>query len=408
VGVAIVRSLGRKRIEITAADNVRAATAFFSRYCRHRVAYAPPERNSSAFIASMLGLVKRRHYDVLIPYSDLVMMPISRHRDMFTRFVKVPIPEYETIARAHNKSEMLDIAAEQGISCPRTYRISAIHELKRISQNIEYPVVIKPRASTIWHGNTGSTTNISRENYANSAEELVPKYERVHRRSEWPLVQEYIPGEGYGVCALLNESDPRAVFVHKRIREYPITGGPSTLRVSVLNPQLRNLGLKILKALKWHGVAMVEFKMDSRDNKPKLMEINGRFWGSLALSMWSGVDFPYLLYKMAAEGDVDPVFNYKVGVKCRWIVGDFLHFASALRGSANRWKETVEFAKFYESNLHYDELCMDDPFPVVGAMIVGIQDLYHLMRRRRSILGEYLEETRQRPTQVGASWCLSK
>jgi len=143
------------------------------------------------------------------------------------------------------------------------------------------------------------------------------------------LIQEYIPGQGYGFFALFNRGKPRAIFMHKRIREYPITGGPSTLAESVYDEELKRQGLKLLEALNWHGVAMVEFKKDQRDNEFKLMEINPKFWGSLDLATASGVDFPYLTIKMALEGDIDPLFNYRAGVKFRWLFpDDTLHLFS--------------------------------------------------------------------------------
>lgn len=67
---------------------------------------------------------------------------------------------------------------------------------------------------------------------------------------------------------------------------------------------------------------MVEFKRDTRDGITKLMEINGRFWGSLQLAIDAGVDFPWLLYRLAVVGDITPVFSYKEGVRLRWWLGD--------------------------------------------------------------------------------------
>lgn len=139
-------------------------------------------------------------------------------------------------------------------------------------------------------------------------------------------MQEYIPGEGYGFFALFNRGKPRGVFQHQRIHEFPLTGGPSTMAKSVHDQALEELGLKILKKLDWHGVGMAEFKRDSRDGKFKLIELNPKFWGSLELAIASGVDFPYLTYKMAVDGDIEPVFRYKEGVVFRWLMpGEVLY-----------------------------------------------------------------------------------
>lgn len=86
------------------------------------------------------------------------------------------------------------------------------------------------------------------------------------------------------------------------------------------------MAIRLLRELNWYGLAMVEFKVDPRDGVPKLMEINPKLWGSLNLAIASGVDFPALLYRLAVDGDVRPVFDYQVGVRCRFLLADSLHF----------------------------------------------------------------------------------
>ena len=95
-----------------------------------------------------------------------------------------------------------------------------------------------------------------------------------------------------------------------------------------MHTQIKKITRKLFKGLRWNGVAMVEFKIDKRDNLPKLMEINPRFWGSLALPIYAGVDYPYLLFQLARGEKVKKVEQYKVGVKARWLLlGDLLWFS---------------------------------------------------------------------------------
>ena len=153
--------------------------------------------------------------------------------------------------------------------------------------SIPIPAVIKPRISS---GSFGIA-------YVRKREDLIPLYQKVHTQYPFPLVQEWIPDGGgtFGVSALFDDgSDVKAAFIHKKLRMYPIQGGPSTLREGVEHLQIMELGLSLLKSLNWTGVAMAEFKVDPRDGIPKLMEVNPRFWGSLHLAIISGVDFhPY-------------------------------------------------------------------------------------------------------------------
>jgi len=364
VSLAITRSLGRKGVRVAVVSGKKRALCFYSRYCseRVRVPREPPER----FASTLLNLVRSGRYEVLITKGNST---VAKYRDRFERYVRIPLPEDEKLAVAYNKAETMRVARENGIPCPETYVVEDAAEVRRLRDRIEYPVVIKPRVGS---GSEGIR-------YVASREELLPKYREVAAKYEKPMIQEYIPGDGaYGLEALFNSaSEPRAVFIHRRIREYPVTGGPSVLRESAEHPEVRKLGLKLLRALGWYGVAMVEFRIDSRDKKPKLMEINPRFWGSLQLSISAGVDFPYLLYRLAVDGDVEPVHSYRLGVKCRNIFGDVRHLLSVMRGVSadvdfkrpSRLKTLIEFMKFFEKDLYYDFFASDDPLPAIVKLV---------------------------------------
>jgi predicted ATP-grasp superfamily ATP-dependent carboligase len=231
---------------------------------------------------------------------------------------------------------------------------------------IPIPAVIKPRISS---GSFGIA-------YVKEREDLIPFYHRVHARYPFPLVQEWIPDGGgtFGLSALFDEaSNVKAAFVHKKLRMYPVQGGPSTLREGVEHPQVMELGLSLLKSLNWVGIAMVEFKVDPRDGIPKLMEVNPRFWGSLQLAIVSGVDFPYLILKMARGEKLEPILHYPVGRRCRWLLfGDILHFLS----NPHRFHLRPSFFRFFNPNTSYDIISREDPLPVLGAMATFFTFLY--------------------------------
>ena len=366
IGLAVIRSLGRNNVDATVASCEEHAISFHSKYCKEKIIY-PQISNKNKFIKSLEVIVKKGNYDVLFPIREDIIPIISYHRDRFKKYTKIPLVEHEKLNIAFDKSETLKIAMQNNIPHPKTYFVESVKEVKKIGNKLEYPVVIKPRISS---GSKGLY-------YVTSPKELVNRYAEISKEHKNPIIQECISlnGEAYGVEALFNkDSKPRATFVHKRIRQYPITGGPSTLRESIKNEEVEKLGIKLLKALGWYGVAMVEFKIDPRDNKPKLMEINPRFWGSLPLSIASGVDFPYLLYRMALDGDIKKVSNYKIGVKSRLLFADMRYFGSIIQDDythlgiekPDRFKTFLEFMKFYERDLHYDILSFDDFDPFMS------------------------------------------
>jgi predicted ATP-grasp superfamily ATP-dependent carboligase len=142
--------------------------------------------------------------------------------------------------------------------------------------------------------------------------------------SEYPiLLQQRIVGPGVGVFMCYQRGNLVAQFSHRRIREKPPSGGVSVLCESVpVAPQAKQYAQALLDALRWEGVAMVEFKMDEADQTLKLMEINGRFWGSLQLAIDAGVDFPDLLLQTLAAVPMKRIDAYRVGVRSRWFMGD--------------------------------------------------------------------------------------
>jgi predicted ATP-grasp superfamily ATP-dependent carboligase len=364
--LAVVRSLGREGVRVTVGERTILNTSFFSKYCTRRIVYPSPRRYPEQFIEFFLKEIKRNHYDCIFPMEEETLLLLARYQSEISKYTYLLIPDLKKIEFVRDKKNLIQFAEKQGIPIPKTWVDPPSFALspKGGGENEEY--VIKPRISS---GSFGIA-------YVSKREDLILSYQRVHARYPYPLIQEWIPdgGEIFGLSALFDEaSNVKAAFVHKKLRMYPVRGGPSTLREGVEHPQIVELGLSLLKALKWVGIAMVEFKVDPRDGIPKLMEINPRFWGSLQLAIVSGVDFPYLILKMARGETVEPVLRYPVGKRCRWLLfGDILHFLT----NPKRFHLRPPFFHFFETNTSYDIISREDPLPILGSMATFFTFLY--------------------------------
>ena len=362
--LVISRSLGRKGIDVIATDSDRFSAAFFSKYCKCYFLSPHPERSPFAFINALENALRKRKIDVLMPVNSTETLLISKYKKKLELYTKVPYADYFKMVQLHDKKRLMEIAAEIGIPIPQTYVVSDVYEIRNIAEKVAYPVVIKPRDSTSSRG----------VHYAHSEEELIRIYRRFIKSCDnSALIQEYIPGDGYGVSVLFNQGELRALFTHRRLREYPITGGPSTLRESVRHPEMERIAVKLLEYMEWHGVAMVEFKLDKRTNKPVLIEVNPRFWGSINQAIASGVDFPYLLYKMATEGDIEPVFKYKLGVKTGLLMNDLRALFSILRHSNNRIRNFRQFLKF--KGIIDDVISREDMLPILFFIYTNTREM---------------------------------
>jgi len=393
--LAVIRSLGRRGIEVVAADSTRFNTGFLSKYCSRRMIYPSPQKNKRKFADSMLRLVKNENFDLLIPITDFTMIPILERRDEIGEYVKVAAPPYKTAIKALDKAQTIKIAEEQGIPCPRTFLLEDPDDLKEVAEDVKYPVVIKPRMRVLWIEDRAVTLKVTPRNYVYNSEDLMTKYVKITSQFngfdipyDFFLIQEFAEGEGYGVEVLMHNSELKAIFMHKRLREYPITGGASTLRVSVRNEKLKKYAVDLLNAIDWQGVAMVEFKMDKESGDVKLMEVNGRFWGSLQLAINAGVDFPYLLYKSMIDENVAPCYRYRVGVMQRWLIpGDLLWlFASLQDNQGSKLRNFMEFLG--SSQIPDDIISLSDISPTFGAIAEILHYFFDVIRGGRTIYGE--------------------
>jgi predicted ATP-grasp superfamily ATP-dependent carboligase len=310
--LGIIRSLGKKGLKVdVGASQTRYQIAACSKFCNKSFEYPDPKIDQQQFIHYISNICKSSNYEAVIPVGYNANFVLSKFLKVINSN-KIPLTDFRTYQIAANKALSIILAREIGVPVPDTIFVKKFSCLRQVDK-ISYPVVVKG----VYEGGF--------VRYAYNKNDLKNKYEELFRlQGTAPIIQEFVKGGGYGFFALFNNGNPRAIFMHKRIREQGKMGGPSTCAESFFDPQLLHYGLKILKKLEWHGVAMVEFKKDIKDNLYKLMEINPKFWGSLDLSIACGVDFPFLLYKMIIEGDIKPVFTYKNKVRYMWPIPDDL------------------------------------------------------------------------------------
>lgn len=368
--LAVARSLGRRGVDVVVGESTPLSKGGFSRYCSRRTVYPSPTESVNGFIEWLLKEMKEGGYDFLFPMTEGSLFPISAHRERFTPYVRLPLPSHKAITRVFNKAETLSLALEEKVPIPRTWFIDNLLELPALAKTLPYPVVIKSRFSSYLEGDKIKSGGGA--GYVFGPDELLRKYQRIHRQVPFPLIQAFAPGRGYGIYTLFEKGRPKLFFAHERIRDVRPTGSGSALRRSIPpDPRLVDHATALLEALQWHGVAMVEFKWDKENSDPVLMEINGRFWNSLPLAIAAGVDFPWLLLEMERGNRVDYPVSYREDLMCRWFLGDCRHLLEVFRGAPagwpgpfpKRWQTIKAFMKSNGEKMAYDTFRWDDPLP---------------------------------------------
>jgi predicted ATP-grasp superfamily ATP-dependent carboligase len=356
--LAVVRSLGRHGLDVTCGAETRFATSCYSKYVDETFVYPSPERDPEGFRESLLARLSSGDVDALLPVGHHSTECVSRYRGELLEYTAVPVPARERFERAWDKGRTFEAARRASVPRPRTIVSNSEPEAEEVSDVIGFPAVIKSRSAS---GSRGIR-------YVDDEREFTDAYRAVATRDSCPLVQERIPPDGRGLGAgflVDGDGEVRAQFAYRRLREYPPSGGPSTLRESIDGTDVLESGRRLLEELDWRGVAMVEFKRDPRDGEAKLMEVNPRFWGSLHLPLYAGVDFPWQVYRHAVGRPTDACLEYQIGVRCRYLLpGDILHLLATFSVDSVR-----EFFPLLDDDLHYDILSSDDPRATFGRLL---------------------------------------
>jgi predicted ATP-grasp superfamily ATP-dependent carboligase len=320
--ISFIRSLGARGWRVTAADFRRESAGFRSRYTTDRLVYPLPTREPDAVVEAIRRAVVRDGIDLVIPVTDEVGLPLGDARSAFDGLTTLALPDPDSLAMTHDKHATIALAERLGVPVPATRLVAAGGASSddvalEAAAELGYPVVVKPIASReLRLDGTIGTYNVA---YAGDPDELRRRVGALG--GGHVLLQRWLPGTGLGVELLMDHGRPLAAFQHRRLREVPPTGGASSLRESVdLDPDLYDHAVRMLGAVGWTGLAMVEFRRGP-DGVGNLMEINGRVWGSLPLAVRAGMDFPGRWADLLLDGpppaDVPVATEYQRGVRAR-------------------------------------------------------------------------------------------
>jgi predicted ATP-grasp superfamily ATP-dependent carboligase len=372
--LAVVRSLGRAGFRVVAADADAGAPALRSRYAAVARSYPAPEQSAAALCDALYTIVREEHVDLVVPVTDFVLQPLAGERARFEAVTRLALADKSALDVTSDKQATLELAHRLGVPAPETRLVANAAEARAAAYELGWPVVVKPRVSK----RVGPGVESFQVTYAASDAELEMRLRPLERHMPL-LLQRWEAGVGYGVELLLHAGRPLAAFQHRRLREVPVTGGASAYRESVaLDPTLYGHATRLLGALDWTGLAMVEFRVGP--SGPRLMEINGRVWGSLPLAVAAGVDFPRLCAALLLDGEhalpTTPLGRYRIGVRRRDLQRDVAWIATVLGG--RRRYRTLPFprrraalgalAGFLDPRRRLDAWARDDPLPALLEM----------------------------------------
>ncbi|MFC6905792.1 ATP-grasp domain-containing protein [Halalkalicoccus tibetensis] len=366
------RSLNKRGIGVTAGCRSRLAPGLLTKHTDEKYLYPDPNENAEQFVEHLIQFLQQRPHTAVIPMADRTHTILSKHKDRIAETnTLVGVEDWEKFAIGNNKIALVEIAQTCSVPVPNTHTPDSIEDIRQLKDEISYPVLLKPRVTTVQDANGRyREARIGEDNYVESPSELVATFNSFLEEGEYyqhdpPFIQEIIPGETVATGALAKNGEIRAAFQEKRLRTYPIEGGVGAVRTGIHEPEMFAYAQDIVAALDWTGPVYVEF-MQTPDREFYLIEVNGRYWGSLGLAVNSGIDFPWYHYQQLRGDDFEKDYSYRIGVRQRRLFYTDIKWMLAKLSAGEIGAVPTFIRSFFDTT--DDVLQLDDPLPAVGSV----------------------------------------
>ena len=353
IGLTIIRELGRHGVEVHGVAQSAHALGAYSGFLARAHQRA---RSEAELIRQLRELTTQLAPCHVMAISENDINLLNRSREALPG-VKILVPASERMEAVLDKVTTQRIAESVRIPVPRSVEITSIPDLEAAIVGMNFPLIVKwknpPRVQAQL---ARAGLQLDKVRYFGSTAELRAYMQQFERIGEFPMIQEYCPGYGLGQFIFMHHGKAILRFQHRRIHEYPPEGGFSTLAEGLDETQhsaLMSQSIALLERLDWEGPAMVEYRYDPVRDVARLMEVNGRFWGSLPLAHHSGAEFAWLTYAILGEGLEDERCTPRAGVRCRAMVTEtkrllrILFAAHRIQDPSLRFSKISEFAAYF-------------------------------------------------------------
>lgn len=373
--LGVIRSLGRRGVQVIGLDCVPMSVGFRSRYCSG-MQCPDPVRDEGSFIDFLVELGKSLGTrGVLFLMDDFYVFLTTKHRARIENHFLFPYLEPDTLHHCLDKRKMMESARALNIPVPDSYWPESREEMEEVAKHIPYPVIIKPVGKFEIKGNEARDIyrffrRFGKARRVTGAKELAQLWEETRRMGLSTLIQHEILGDASRLYSLgaycTGNSEMLAAFTGRKLRQIPLDFGTCTLAEGCHAPELVAYGRAYLNAIRFRGIAEMEFKKDPEDGRFKFLEINPRAWTWISLATACGVDLPYIAYRDLTGQAVEAPCQIENPVKWINLAQDVLCYIRYGRGdqftkglSLAQWLGSLRGPK---TDIYFDR---SDPLPGV-------------------------------------------
>jgi predicted ATP-grasp superfamily ATP-dependent carboligase len=357
--LSLIRDLGNEfDIDVLSHKPKWRTLCASSKHVKETLEVPSPE-DLGPYSDRILEILATGDYDFFIPVGLQSYLASARKRDEIARLSRCLLPSVEGMRIAANKDLTMTFARDIGIPIPKTVVLKDASDLNLVP---DFPVVIKSSDSA------GRCVR-----YCNNRQELEDNFSKLLRTSKTRVIaQEYVQGFGCGFYGIYKNGVLLDFFLHRRLIEFPLTGGPSAVAESYFDQGLFENGKKLADALRWNGPIMVEFKKNPKSGRIFLIEVNPKLWGSLDLTIEAGIDVPRIILNASKsdgslERDLGIQDAHFTQLRYRWLFPD--EFKAAM--SRKKMRPILELMR-KGAGKEKNNLIFNDPLPTIMQLFTGL------------------------------------
>lgn len=387
IGLTIIRELGKHGVPViavgTSGHSVGGASRFTTAFVRR-----PDAQPIEGWLPA---LITRHGAKALFAISENDLIELAALPPVIAG-CRILTPRSPALNIVLDKGRTIAAASAVGIDVPVSWQPAiddavsdavgdALGEdFAATARRLDYPLAVK------WSDPMAVMPMLARHNiafekieYAGTPDHLLHILRKYDAIGRWPLVQSYCPGAGLGQMLLMRGGQAMLTFQHRRLHEWPPSGGVSTLCTNEppgRHKDQMDKSAALLRHIGWEGPAMVEYRYDAATGRYWLMEVNGRFWGSLPLAHHCGAYFAWTAYALALHGDAlhgdapVPAPAAARAIRACYLIPETRRLAAILagRGARHSWREKLRTVAGYirdrfDWRLRYYVFAWDDPRP---------------------------------------------
>jgi len=364
--LAVIRSLARNGVSFVVLGEESGSLAFSSRYAKHTAVCPSPATEPDAYFDFVLSVVKQRGIRLVIPVLEESLLVLDRRRDEIEPHTRLATANSEALHTVMDKRLNLALARELGIGCPRQLELETMEQLPQVIAELGFPMVLKPPGSPHDPRLPSFPFKVL---YANDESQLRAYLERYCADGVFPMFQECVTGQSRNLCCFV--VDGEIVASHEHLSHRSLKGHGVLREIVTPTPEALDGAGKMLRALRWDGVAQFSFFLEPGSQQLRYMETNGRFWSSVAGSVHAGWDFPYWVYRYflhAERPDPQPI---QLGSRTCWHRGDLVALVNYLAGGElpgreqrpGKLRAVSQYLAGFSPSIHADAFAWDDPLP---------------------------------------------